>query len=175
MVDSLQDGHIYLVEEERLDQALDIFMMRAEEKEGRGLMIARQPLETMDLPEEFSSFPQYRLGQGYNNPTVISPHRIPELSQLILNFCDFRRPGVILFEGIEYLMTQNNFVTVLNLLQYISDHLSNSRCSMIISINPLAFQLKHLHLLKREAQRLPESILEHVEERQIVRVKASKV
>jgi hypothetical protein len=149
----LVKGNIYLIEEERLGRAPQIFSKEAKGK--RGLIITRQPLEAEDNDGRLGDFSHFRLALMLG-PDTISPHDISEISYKISDFLADRGPGIILFEGLEYLATQNGFQTVLRLVQFIYDKIAGSNCTMLVSLNPLAFSLKEFHQLKNETVRPPE-------------------
>lgn len=149
----LVKGNIYLIEEERLGRAPQIFSKEIKGK--RGLIITRQPLETADNDGHLLEHPHFRMALMLG-PDTISPHDISGISYKISDFLADRGPGIILFEGLEYLATQNGFKTLLRLVQFIYDKIAGSNCTMLISVNPLAFSLKEFHQLKEETVRPPE-------------------
>lgn len=154
----LSRGNIYLVEEERLARAPQLFLESVRGK--RGLVITRTPVDSLDQGDALSNYPNFRLGLVSNGLQVISPHNLPDISYKITDFIADRRAGVILIEGLEYLATQNGFATVLRLLQFVYDRISGSTVTMIVSLNPLAFGLKDVHQLRNEMVRCMEPAID---------------
>jgi hypothetical protein len=58
--------------------------------------------------------------------------------------------GLILLSGIEYLITNNNFLTVLRLIQSLRDQVAVSNSILIIPVNPSTLEGSQLKLLERE-------------------------
>jgi len=58
--------------------------------------------------------------------------------------------GVILLSGIDYLITNNNFITVLRLIQSLRDQVAVSSSILIIPVNPSVLEESQLKLLERE-------------------------
>lgn len=154
---NLVKGNIYLVEEERLVQAPQVFLKETKNK--RCLVMTRQPTDILETDEDHARHMHYRFGL-LPAPDTISPHNISTISYLLSDFLADRGPGVILIEGLEYLATQNSFQTVLRFFQFIYDKAAGSNCVIIVSLNPLAFSLKEFHLLRNETTRVPESCFE---------------
>lgn len=168
---SLSRGCIYLVEEERLARASQLFLEAVRGK--RGLVVTRLPLEGLDQGDALSNYPNFRLGLVGNDLHVISPHNVPDISYKITDFIEDRRAGIILIEGLEYLATQNGFATVLRLLQFVYDKVSGSNCIILVSLNPLAFTQKEFHQIRIETVRAPESYIEQeMEPEQVGMLKA---
>lgn len=160
-MDGLGKGQIYLIEEERLDLGAQLFLRAAANK--RGLIISRDPLDNLEFRDQLQPEQRYRLSMTFEDLEHLSPHNLPRLGYLITNFVEQRSLGVVLLEGLEYLSTQNNFKTVLRMVQFLYDKVAVSRSIMIISVNPLAFELKDLHLLKSETVRPPMSVMDDLE------------
>ena len=62
--------------------------------------------------------------------------------------------SVILIDGLEYLITNNGFISVLKLLQFLRDATAVNRSVLIISINQHAIKDSEVSLIKREVDRI---------------------
>ena len=91
-------------------------------------------------------------------PNCIEPTNITRLSLRIQEFIKKNKQGTILFDGLEYLTTQNNFTTILHFLQLVNDKIMISDSKMIIAINPSAFKPQELALIEREMETLTDQI-----------------
>ncbi len=80
---------------------------------------------------------------------AIRPRDLERLSLLLEQFLSNNK-GVMLVDGIEYLVTNNDFVTVLRLIQSIRDLIAMNQSTMIISLNPSTLGYQELNLLERE-------------------------
>lgn len=160
-MDNLGRGYIYILEEERLRFGIDVFLKAAQDR--RGLVLTRTPLQNLHSYEDLIKHTHYRLGMSLKDMEVLSPHNIPRFGYIVTNFLKDKRPGIILFEGIEYLTSQNNYQTILRLIQYFYDKVAVSRSIVLMSINPLAFDLKQFHQLKAETDRIPLCVFDDLE------------
>jgi hypothetical protein len=79
----------------------------------------------------------------------IRPRDLERLSLLLEQFFSNQK-GAVLLDGIEYLITNNDFVTVLRLIQSIRDLVAMNEAIMIISLNPSTLAYQELSLLERE-------------------------
>ncbi|MCK4444395.1 MAG: DUF835 domain-containing protein, partial [Thermoplasmata archaeon] len=79
----------------------------------------------------------------------IRPRDLERLSLLMEQFLAERK-GAILVDGIEYLITNNDFLTVLRMIQSLRDHVAMNTAIMIISLNPSILGDQELNLLERE-------------------------
>jgi hypothetical protein len=80
---------------------------------------------------------------------TIRPRDLERLSFMLEQFLS-NEQGVVLIDGIEYLITNNDFVTVLRLVQSIRDQVAVNKAIMIISLNPCTLGSQELNLLERE-------------------------
>ena len=63
---------------------------------------------------------------------------------------------IIMIDGLEYLITNNGFISVLKLLQFLRDATAVNRSILIISINQHAIKDSEVNLLRREVDRIIE-------------------
>ncbi|MDH7508441.1 MAG: DUF835 domain-containing protein [Methanomassiliicoccales archaeon] len=89
----------------------------------------------------------------------VSPTDLPRLSTIVKTFTsgksgnDQGSTKVILLEGVEYLITQNDFRNVLRFLQNVKDQVVLSKSILLIPIDPSTFEQKDLSLLELEMGR----------------------
>jgi isoleucyl-tRNA synthetase len=81
---------------------------------------------------------------------TIRPRNLEKLSLSMEQFLGKDKQGVILLSGIEYLVTNNNFLTVLRLIQSLRDQVAISNSILIIPVNPHILEQNQLKLLERE-------------------------
>lgn len=146
----LKLGYSYLIEEERPNHSLRIFAKHISETDFSGLCITRM------LPEHVK--------QGYNmkkasivwltETSVESISTIPpkpeQLFTMIRNMVGKTKKSIILFDGVEYLISYNNFNLVLHFIQSLRDYLITNNSILILSINPFALEEKELKLIEKE-------------------------
>ena len=81
---------------------------------------------------------------------TIRPKNLEKLSLSMEQFLSKDQTGVILLSGIDYLITNNNFITVLRLIQSLRDQVAVSSSILIIPVNPSVLEGSQLKLLERE-------------------------
>jgi hypothetical protein len=148
---TLDAGGTYLMQEEKPARSVRLFIN--EVKNGfAGLYITRSnPKQVKD---------EYDLGEtkvcwltGVRaSEDIPSVSGLQELSILVSNFIDDKERGIILLDGIEYLISNNDFSIVLRLIQQIRDKVSTSDSKMLIPVNPNALEGKQMTLLERECR-----------------------
>jgi hypothetical protein len=85
---------------------------------------------------------------------VISPTNLGILTHTLIKFTETTSNGVILLDGIEYLVSNNDFTKVLRMIDQVNDNISTSKCTMIIPVDPRAFDQRQLALLERNMEKL---------------------
>lgn len=149
----LSQGMSYLVKEHTNDgKSLDIFSDQV--LGGRhGLLITRTNPEIVREKTQLKKTPMIWLTEvhGDNN---IDPSRIEELSYSITNFIDSVEGGVVLLEGIPYLISYSDFNLVLRLIRTLKDNMSTKKAILIIPLNPKAFNEQEFNLIEDELKLL---------------------
>jgi hypothetical protein len=80
----------------------------------------------------------------------VSPNSLPLLADAIQQFLVGNSNGVIFLEGLEYLMTQNDFKGVLRFVQLISELVQLKKGILILSANPTTMDPREFSLIERE-------------------------
>ncbi|MFP4608113.1 MAG: DUF835 domain-containing protein, partial [Candidatus Aenigmatarchaeota archaeon] len=86
---------------------------------------------------------------------VIRPKSLEKFSLTIENFLT-KKKGVILLNGLEYLITNNDFRTVLHLIQSIKDQVAINKSIMMIPVNPATLEDNQMDLLTGEVDKVIE-------------------
>ncbi|MDI6887915.1 MAG: DUF835 domain-containing protein [Candidatus Thermoplasmatota archaeon] len=135
----------YLIEEEEPVTSYQLFSKLLEQCEG--LCITRQPIDK--IAEKYGSkFELYWLTK-LKAPKVLDPVDLEKLMALLENFLEQGRK-VIMLDGIEYLIVQNNYKTILKFVQSLNSVVALKSSVLIIPINPTALEPRELALLERE-------------------------
>ncbi|HKZ47471.1 MAG TPA: DUF835 domain-containing protein, partial [Thermoplasmata archaeon] len=82
--------------------------------------------------------------------------RPKDLEKLSLSLEQFMASGggVIMLDGVEYLITNNNFITVLRLVQSLRDQIAINRAVLILPVNAATLDQNQRSLLEREADQV---------------------
>ncbi|HYM39913.1 MAG TPA: DUF835 domain-containing protein, partial [Thermoplasmata archaeon] len=65
------------------------------------------------------------------------------------NFVSDGPRAVILLDGLEYLMINNDFPRILHFLEYVNEQVAMKRAVLILSVDDRAFEPKELALIER--------------------------
>lgn len=143
----LEEGRAYLVKEKKPEKALAVFHQSVDSG-WRPLYITRQHPNHVarrrgdkDIRVVWLST---TLGKDY-----IDPHNLNSLSNLIGNFLNDGPRAVILLDGIEYLMINNDFPRILHFLEYVNEQIALRRAALILSVDERAFEAKELAYIER--------------------------
>ncbi len=145
----LEDGRCYLVKERKPDRGMALFLGLV----GRGyrpLVITRQhpnhlarPPAGVDLRAIWLST---TLGKDY-----IDPHNLNALTNVILGHIGGGGKSVVLLDGLEYLMINNEATRVFKFLEYLNEVVAQTAAILLLSVDERAFEPRDLALLERDA------------------------
>ena len=78
--------------------------------------------------------------------------RPKDLEKLSLSLEQFltKQGGIILLDGLEYLITNNSFITVLRLIQSLRDQVAINRSILVMPVNPDTMSSNELNNLEKE-------------------------
>ena len=147
----LKDSSSYLVEEAAPDEAYRLFQI-AQKAGKHGMAITRIFPQKVRERLGGSELPILWLSSVGKEDSV-RPKDLEKLSLAVEQFLT-REKGVILLDAIEYLVTNNNFITVLRLVQSIRDQVAINNGVFLVSVNPAALDPHQLTLLEREVDRV---------------------
>jgi len=82
----------------------------------------------------------------------LNPGKLSLLTDMLINFMEKSKNGVVLVDGIEYLMTSNEFSRVLRAVDTWTETAMVSEARLIISLDPRAFDPRELALLEKNKE-----------------------
>ncbi len=147
--EELYPGMTYLVKEPTLDGSMKLFLEGL--KEGRkGFCVTRKFPQNLiikygvpkDLPMLWLS--------SVGKENAIRPMDLEKLSLSLEQFLSKEPGSLIMLEGIEFLVTNNSFKTVLKLIQSLKDQVAIRQATLIITVNAATLTASQLNLLERE-------------------------
>ncbi|MDE1819316.1 MAG: tetratricopeptide repeat protein [Euryarchaeota archaeon] len=83
---------------------------------------------------------------------VIPPSQLDALGELAEKHLRQHEGGVVALAGIEYLVSQNTFLPVLRLLQFLRDVAEGTGGKLLLSVHPAAFDAREFSLLEAEGE-----------------------
>ena len=84
------------------------------------------------------------------NDEYVQPTALHVPYSIILNFLNGNHGGILVFEGLEYLVSHNKFSSVLNFIQKINEDFKITNSILIVSVNPSALDPKQLSQIETE-------------------------
>lgn len=160
---NLAGGKSYIVEESPPDISFDAFVNIISTtsdglcKKAVGLAISRQHPDLIKQKYGLEQTPLYWLATR-TGQDVISPTNLGILTHTLIQFIEQNPCGVILLDGLEYLVSNNDFNKVLRVIDQVNDQISQSTAIMIIPVDPRAFDTKELALLERNVEKLSSKV-----------------
>jgi isoleucyl-tRNA synthetase len=149
-VSQLEKSFAYLIKEEKPEKAYELF-----EKEilkgSKGLCITRNYPVKIKSKYNFGDTPMIWLSNvGKDNS--LRPKDLEKLSYSLEQFLSTSE-GIILLDGLEYLITNNNFLTVLRFVQSLRDQVAINKSILLMALNPSTLDPHELNLLEKEVDR----------------------
>lgn len=148
-IPELKRGYTYLVEEERSKKSY-LLLTSCLEKGSPGFCVTRNYPDKIrsqfGLPEEVPILWLSNVGKKDS----VRPKDLEKLSLNLEQFLSKNTHGVILLDGLEYLITNNNFITVLRLIQSLRDQVAINQSIFLLSVNPSTLEKHQINLLERE-------------------------
>ncbi len=153
-------GVSYLVKEKGAERGTALFQRLLEDRDGNGIVITRTFPEKLQRSENFKNAPIWWLSRE-ESPQSIDPLSLAKLTHVVQDFMRSNKNPVILLDGLEYLILQNDFETVLRFIQSLNDLVTLSKATLIVPVDPSSLSVKELSLLEKEMEihRLSMSIL----------------
>ena len=153
-------GVSYLVKERGTNRGFTLFQKLVNERKTKGMVISRTFPDKLRQSEPIESSEIWWLTRE-KSPDSIDPLSLAKLTHLIKEFIQKEDGGVILLDGLEYLILQNDFETTLRFIQALNDLIILNKATLIVPIDPSSLSIKQLSLLEKEmeTQRLSMNIL----------------
>jgi hypothetical protein len=146
----IEKGFVYLVKEKRPNIAFQMYN-EATRHGAQGMLVVREHPNRLKQLHEFEAgkilWLTRRVGLDHIDPTELSL-----LSLEITKFVEARPKSIVLLEGLEYIITQNDFETVLRFVNHLHDFVLAHDCAVVFVIDPRVLSTRELALLERSAR-----------------------
>jgi two-component system cell cycle response regulator len=155
---SVEMGYTYIHHEDYNMGAYDIFSKIV--KGGHpGLCITRENPANIRRRYNLSKTPIVWLTKNkkLESPSL-DPSEIFKLHPTVESFIKKVHDGIVLIDGIEYLILENDFKSVLKFIEQMNDSIMISDSILIFNIDSKVFDTKEYHLLKRWMKPLEQNI-----------------
>ena len=145
----VEKGRSYLVNEEKPVRSNEVFLDLVTHGVN-GLYISRRNPKEIQRRYGLKKTPIIWLTREKTTEKSINPTDLPGLGYTIKEFIKKTEDGVVLLDGLEYLITQNDFKDVLKFVQSLDDSIAMSNSRLIIPLDPSTLDRQQLHLLRRD-------------------------
>ncbi|MCG7844837.1 MAG: DUF835 domain-containing protein [Methanomassiliicoccales archaeon] len=146
----LRRGFSYLVKETKPNRSFEIFVDQVTHNI-QGLCVTRQHPTILRKEWGLEKTPiiwlSNQLGKVYVNPSNIGI-----LSDTIIRFVEKSGDSVVMMDGVEFLMVNNDFDKVLRMIHHITEAVMENRSRLIVSIDPRTLEIRELALLERNME-----------------------
>jgi len=142
-------GSLYIIEENDTDWVIRLFLAK---KNGGApaIMITRTKPAQIREKYDVSDTSVYWLTDIGGEREIVCG--LQDLSILINDFMREHNQGVVLLEGLEYLMVNHDFHLVLKFIQHLRDVMAKSGGTALVPVNPDAIDKQKLALLEIESK-----------------------
>lgn len=143
-------GHCYLVEEER-PMYSNVLLSRKMDEGYRGMVITR--MNPKRIRDEFRVAPEilWLTDKESSQEKTVAPS-LEMIIHVIEQFMKEEGKGMIVLDGIQYLVSSTNFEAVLRFLRSLIDEISESEAILAISISPETMKPQEVSILEREME-----------------------
>ena len=143
----MENGFTYLIKEERSKHSYELFE-KALEEGMKGFCVTRNYPLKIRSKYELGDTPMIWLS-SIGKENSLRPKDLEKLSFALDQFISSER-GIILLDGLEYLITNNNFLTVLRFVQSLRDQIAINESILLLALNPSTLEASELNLLEKE-------------------------
>ena len=146
----LRKGFGYVVKELKPERSFEMFVDQVTHNI-QGLCITREHPQTIRKKWGLEQTPiiwlSNQLGKVYVNPTNIGI-----LSDTIIRFIEKSGDCVVMIDGIEFLIVNNDFEKVLRMVHHVAEATMEYKSRLIISVDPRTLDTREMALLERNME-----------------------
>lgn len=150
---TLEDGHCYIIEEEKLDKSLRLFTDTLG-KGYTGLCITRTNPKHLKGVTEMEDVNIMWLTDKESETEATIPAVLERIMYEISDFLRQVEQGVLILDGIEYLISNNGFDAVLRFIRRMVDEFSESKSVLLVAVSPFTLKERELKIMEREMEKI---------------------
>lgn len=145
----LRKGHSYLIEEKKPDKSFELLKLLIKNKV-ENLCITRLHPKQVKWKYKVMARTLWLSKKEYDY--CVSPTNLGVLVSIAEKFIQSTENGVLLLDGLEYLIINNDFPKILRVVEDLNDSIMESNCRMLLPIDPDTLDEKELALLERNLE-----------------------
>ena len=152
-----EKGSLYLFDKRKGNQSLEVFADQVKHNI-QGLCVTRQNPKKIREQYGLEKTPIIWLtgGEGLQGEIHMKPDNLTGLGATLGKFLTQSNNGIILLDGLEYIMTRNGYEAVLKLVHFLNDKVMTSDCMVICCIDPATMDDRQYHILLTEMKEFDE-------------------
>jgi len=147
----LRRGFTYLVLEESPAHSFEIFRDLVTHG-AEGLCITRKPPKMVAQDYGLERTPILWLSRVANQKNCVRPSPPENVAMAVEHFISVGQNPVVLLDGFEYLVSHNDFQSVLALLHDLNENVSIRDSILLVPLDPKALNEREFALIKREVE-----------------------
>ena len=148
----IQPGSVVIIQEKKT--YLSYALIRRLSNEGmKCMIIGREP------PERVQSVRFIRINEDdviwlttLVGRRCVNPTHLGSVQNSLTKFIDSNRRGIVLIDGLEYLIANNGFDAVLKFINRIEDMIITTGTTVVVSVDPRTLDAQHLALIERGSE-----------------------
>ena len=152
IIDNLDKGGAYLIKEDRPDICFEISTKLAKKQKASIIILSRTNPNRLKRTYDLEDVSLLWLTDRESEKESTVPPSLESIMYIIEEFLDRQDVSVILLDGMEYLVSNNQFNPVLRFLRRLIDKISESDAYFVVSVSPETLEEKELKLLERELE-----------------------
>ena len=155
----LMSGQCYLIEEEKLKRSLKLFLETLN-RGYKGFCLTRTNPRYLKVMMENNTKIIWLTDKESATETTIPPI-LERIIYEIVGFLRQEERGCLILDGIEYLISNNDFKLVMRFLDDINEHVVVGHCVFILPITESTYSSKELTLLERNTVHLQDDMIKY--------------
>ena len=150
---TLEDGHCYIIEEEKLDKSLKLFTDTLN-RGYTGLCITRTNPKHLKGDSVVEDVNIIWLTDKESETEATIPAVLERIMYEISDFLRREENGCLILDGVEYLISNNGFDAVLRFIRRMVDEFSESKSVLLLAVSPFTLKERELKILEREMEKI---------------------
>ena len=146
-----EKGCMYMFDKRKGDQSYEVFADQVKHNI-QGLCVTRQNPKKIREQYGLEKTPIIWLtgGEGLAGEISIKPDNLTSLGATLGKFLTQSKNGLVLIDGVEYLMTRNGYDAVLKVVHFLNDKAMTSDCMILFCIDPMTMDERQYRILLTE-------------------------
>ncbi len=145
----LDRGYAYLIPGDNPAHSLEIFTDMVTHGV-RGLCVTREYPDRVAQAYGLEKTPILWLSRVVSDQNCLRPTPLENVAMAIDHFLEQSEGSVVLLDGVEYLISHNDFYSILTLLHDLNERVSLTNAVLLLPVDPHAIEAREFNLLKRD-------------------------